>query len=42
MAVTRLVLDAKKKLQEETRKQPASTIRVNSDKSGGGGKKKCC
>ncbi|XP_005093959.1 ras-related protein Rab-35 isoform X2 [Aplysia californica] len=41
MAITKLVLESKRKMQEEARKQPPSTIRVTA-KGGSGKKKQCC
>ncbi|GFO10567.1 ras-related protein rab-35 [Plakobranchus ocellatus] len=40
-AITRLVLESKKKVQDEARNAPASTIRVGNKKSGGKSSK-CC
>jgi hypothetical protein len=39
-AITKLVLESKRKMQEEARKQPTNTIRVG--QSAAGKKKKCC
>ncbi|KAK3793316.1 hypothetical protein RRG08_042258 [Elysia crispata] len=39
-AITQLVLESKKKVQDEARNAPASTIRVGNKKSGG--KSDCC
>ncbi|CAL1532255.1 unnamed protein product [Lymnaea stagnalis] len=41
MAITKLVLESKRKMQEEARKPPANTIRVGAN-AGKQAKKKCC